>query len=69
MYMVEETISLSFAFRLRSNIGTNKSSCSIVGRNPTAYVPNSNLFICGAKHREAVSTIFKVFGMTRPWED
>ena len=25
------------------------------------YLPNSNLFICGASHREAVSAIFKVF--------
>ena len=33
------------------------------------YLPNSNLFICGAKHREAVSTIFEVFGMTRPRVD
>ena len=24
-------------------------------------------FICGTSHREMVSTIFKVFGMTRPW--
>ena len=29
-------------------------------------LPNSNSFICGASHREAVSTIFKVFGMTQP---
>ena len=31
------------------------------------YLPTSNSFICGASHREAVSTILKVFGMTRPW--
>ena len=29
------------------------------------YFPNSNSLKCGASHREAVSTIFKVFGMTR----
>ena len=27
------------------------------------------LIICGAPHREAVSNLFKVFGMTWPWVD
>ena len=35
----------------------------------SCYVPNPNSFICGTSHREAVSTIFKVFGMTRPRVD
>ena len=30
---------------------------------------NSNLFISGASHREAQSTIFKVFCMTQPGVD
>ena len=68
-YMVEEPISFSFAFRPRSNIGTDKSAAQS-GTNlrhmHSRYLPNSNSFICGASHREAVSTIFKVFGMTRP---
>ena len=35
-------------------------------RNPTLsrYLLNSNSFICGATHREAVRTIFKVLSMT-----
>ena len=33
----------------------------------SSYLPNSNSFICGASHREAVSIIFKVFGMNQPW--
>ena len=44
--------------------------CSIVRCNPMVYALalfNSNSSICGASHREAVSTIFKVFGMTWPW--
>ena len=35
--MVEEPISLSFAFRPRSNIGTDKSAVYVVMRYPTAY--------------------------------
>ena len=67
--MVEEPISLSLAFRPRSNIGTDKS-VAWSGATPqhmhSRYLPNSNSFICGVSHREAVSTIFKVFGMTWP---
>ena len=33
------------------------------------YLPNSTQFICGASHKEAVSTIFKVFSVTRPRVD
>ena len=31
------------------------------------YLPNSSSFMYGTSHREAVSTILKVFGMTRFW--
>ena len=72
LYMVEELISLSFAFWSWSNIGTDRSATQ---SGPTLqhmhshYLPNSNLCICGASHREAVSTILKVFGMTWSWVD
>ena len=43
--------------------------CSIVRSNSTMYIlplfPLLKLFICGASHRVAVNTIFKVFGVTR----
>ena len=45
--------------------------CSIIWRNPTTYalilVFLLKLFVCGALHRVAVSNIFKVFFVTRPW--
>ena len=69
MYRVEEPISLSFTFRPRCNIGTDKSAAqsgATLRHMHSRYLPNSNSLICGASHREAVSTIFKVFGMTRP---
>ena len=55
--MVEEPISLSFAFWPRSNIGTDKSA-AYSGATIALFIPNSNSFICGASHRDAVSIIF-----------
>jgi hypothetical protein len=72
LYMVEEPISLSFAFRPRSNIGPDKSAAqsgATQRQMHSRYLPNPNTFKCVASHREAVSTIFKVFGMTRPRVD
>ena len=66
--MVEEPISLSFAFRPRFNIGTDKSAAYLATTLRyihSRYLPNSNLFKCLASQREAVSIIFKVFGMTQ----
>ena len=65
-YMVEEPISLSVA--ARSNIGTDKSaaySSATLRHMHSCYLPNPNSFICEASHREAVSTTFKVFDLTR----
>ena len=68
--MVEEPISLSFAFRPRSYIGTYKSAAysdATLRHMHSRYLPNSNSSICGASHREAISTIFwYYFGITRP---
>ena len=33
------------------------------------YLPNSDSLYVEHSNREAVSTIFKVFGLTRPWVD
>ena len=41
----------------------------IIRHMHSRYLPNLNLFLCGASHREVVRTIFKVFGMTRPLVD
>ena len=67
--MVEEPISLSFAFWPRFNIGTDKSgaqSGATLWHIHLSYLPNSNSFLCGASHTEAVSTFF---GITWPWVD
>ena len=48
-------------------IGTDKpaaQSGATLRHMHSRYSPNSNSFICGASHRDAVSTIFKV--LTRP---
>ena len=42
---------------------------SLFGIQGVPSILNSNSFICGASNREAVSTIVKVFGMTRPRGD
>ena len=68
-YMVEKPISRSFVFRPQSNIGTDKFAAlagATLRHMHSRYLPKSNSFICGASHREAVSTICKVFVMTRP---
>ena len=72
MQMVDKPISLSFAFRPRSNIVTDRSAAqsgATLLHMHSRYLPNSNSFIYGASHREAVSTFFKVFARTRPRVD
>ena len=54
-YMVEEPIFLSFAFRPRFNIGTDKraeKSGATLRHMHSRYSPKSNPFICGASHRD-----------------
>ena len=63
-YMVEEPISLSFVFPILVQLTLQHSQAQPY--RLCTYLPNSSTFIWGATHREAVSTIFKVFGMARP---
>ena len=59
-------------FRPRSNIGKDKSvalSGATLRHMHWRYLPNPNSFIWRASYREALSTNFKVFFITRPLVD
>ena len=65
--MVEEPISLSFAFRPQSNIGTDKSAAesgATLWHMHSLYLPNTNSSYV-EPYTEMHLVPFKVFGMTR----
>ena len=55
-------------FLLRFDKSAAQSGATLQLMHPR-FLPNSNLLKCEASHREAVSTIFKIFGMTRSRKD